>query len=194
MDPSTEPGTLPTHTTVGEPEPSPPGSALCQTESGGTVLLQLLEFKTSLLEVVEELHIRRDAETRFEDQISTLVLEKQELEWEKVKYQVSAELKDKEINNLKEGLKALQLLKYNLEKKSSELEQKLALQSRSKDSHLNQLREVEKRFGVLSRQCAAVKQAHEKLEQNEFTVKRSSGACTDKDVAMKRSPGSAAIV
>lgn len=33
--------------------------ALCQTESGGTILLQLLEFKTHLLEAVEELHIRR---------------------------------------------------------------------------------------------------------------------------------------
>ncbi|XP_027128138.1 coiled-coil domain-containing protein 73 isoform X2 [Larimichthys crocea] len=211
MDLSTEPGTLPTHTTVGRPEPSPPSSARCQTESGGTILLQLLEFKTRLLEVVEELHIRRDAETRFEDQISTLVLEKQELEWEKEslqhqaetmskqhtesltsvkkqfqakirnieeekgKYQVSAELKDKEINNLKEELKALQLLKYNLEKKSSELEQKLALQSRSKDSHLNQLGEVEKRFGALSRQCAAVKQAHEKLEQNvDEAIKRNT--------------------
>ncbi|KAE8277284.1 Coiled-coil domain-containing protein 73 [Larimichthys crocea] len=211
MDLSTEPGTLPTHTTVGRPEPSPPSSARCQTESGGTILLQLLEFKTRLLEVVEELHIRRDAETRFEDQISTLVLEKQELEWEKEslqhqaetmskqhtesltsvkkqfqakirnieeekgKYQVSAELKDKEINNLKEELKALQLLKYNLEKKSSELEQKLALQSRSKDSHLNQLGEVEKRFAALSRQCAAVKQAHEKLEQNvDEAIKRNT--------------------
>lgn len=45
-------------------------------------------------------------------------------------------------------------------------EQKLVLQSRSKDSHLNQLGEVEKRFSALSRQCAMVKQAHEKLEQN----------------------------
>nr|XP_046250480.1 coiled-coil domain-containing protein 73-like isoform X2 [Scatophagus argus] len=205
MDLSADSGTLPTHTTVGESvleqEPSLP-SAQCQTESGGTLLLQLLEFKTHLLEAVEELHIRRDAETRFEDQISKLVLEKQELEWEKEslqhqtetmakqhtqslsnvkqqfqaiirsieeekgKYHVSAELKDIEINNLKEELKSLQLLKYNLEKKTSELEQKLALQSRSKDSHLKQLGEVEKRFIVLSRQCAMVKQAHEKLEQN----------------------------
>ncbi len=45
-------------------------------------------------------------------------------------------------------------------------EQKLALQSRSKDSHLNQLGEVEKRFSALSRQCAMVKQAHDKLQQN----------------------------
>ncbi|XP_034734215.1 sporulation-specific protein 15-like isoform X2 [Etheostoma cragini] len=205
MDLSADSGTLPTHTTLGGPvleqELSLP-NARCQAESGGTILLQLLEFKTHLLEAVEELHIRRDAETRFEDQINKLALEKQELDWEKEslqhqietvanqhteslinvkeqlqakirnieeekgKYQVSAELKDKEINNLKEELKTLQLLKYNLEKKSSELEQKLALQNRSKDSHLNQLGEVEKRFSALSRQCAMVKHAHEKLEQN----------------------------
>lgn len=42
-----------------------------------------LEFKTSLLEVVEELHICRAAESRYEEQISKLVLEKQELEWQK---------------------------------------------------------------------------------------------------------------
>ncbi|XP_062245631.1 coiled-coil domain-containing protein 73-like [Platichthys flesus] len=194
-------------------------STSCQREGGRTILLQLLEFKTHLLEAVEELHIRKDAETHFEDQISKLVLEKQELEWEreslqhqietgvtqhtesltsvkkqfqdkirnveeeKGKYQVSAELKDKEINNLKEELRSLQLLKFNLEKKSKELvrknlpltqtvdrglvgEQKLSLQSRSKDSHLNQLGEVEKRFSALSRQCAMVKKGHETLQQN----------------------------
>ncbi|XP_047452661.1 coiled-coil domain-containing protein 73-like [Mugil cephalus] len=202
---SSDSGILPTHTSsresASEEEPSL-SNTHGQTESGGTVILQLLEFKSHLLEAVEELHIRRDAETRFEDQISKLVLEKQELEWEKEslqhqietvsnqhteslasfkkqfqaklrnseeekgKYQVTAELKDKEINNLKEELKSLQLLKYNLEKRSSELEQKLALQSRSKDSHLNQLGEVEKRFSALSRQCTVIKQAHEKLEQN----------------------------
>lgn len=45
-------------------------------------------------------------------------------------------------------------------------EQKLALQSRTKENHLNQLAEVEKRFSLLSKQCALVKQAHDKLEQN----------------------------
>ncbi len=33
--------------------------ACCETESGGTILLQLFEFKSHLLECVEELHIRR---------------------------------------------------------------------------------------------------------------------------------------
>lgn len=45
-------------------------------------------------------------------------------------------------------------------------EQKLALQSRTKDGHLSQLGEVEKRFSALSRQCAMVKRAHDNLEQN----------------------------
>ncbi|KAK7891980.1 hypothetical protein WMY93_023943 [Mugilogobius chulae] len=174
----------------------------CLSQHDGNILLQLLDFKAHLLEVVEELHIRRDAEERFEEQISKFVLEKQELEWEKEslqrqiesdknmfaetcskankqfqtkiraveeeksRYQASAEQKDKDIHNLKEELKSLQLTKYNLEKKSSELEQKLALQSRSKDTCLNQLSDVEKRFIALTRQCSMVKQAHGKLEQN----------------------------
>ncbi|XP_036001005.1 coiled-coil domain-containing protein 73 [Fundulus heteroclitus] len=205
MNPKTDCGTAPPFADLDDPAVEQElflSSSRSQTEGGAPILLQLLEFKTHLQEVVEELHIRRDAETRFEDEISKLVLEKQELEWEKEslqhqietmtkqhteslgsvkktfqvklqhteeekgKYQVSAELKDKEINNLKEELKSLQLLKYNLEKKSSELEQKLALQSRTKDNHLKQLAEVEKRFSALSKQCAMVKQAHDKLEQN----------------------------
>ncbi|KAM4554441.1 coiled-coil domain-containing protein 73 [Fundulus diaphanus] len=205
MNPKTDCGTAPPFSAFDDPALEQElflSSSRSQTEGGAPILLQLLEFKTHLQEVVEELHIRRDAETRFEDEISKLVLEKQELEWEKEslqhqidtmtkqhteslgsvkkrfqvklqhteeekgKYQVSAELKDKEINNLKEELKSLQLLKYNLEKKSSELEQKLALQSRTKDNHLKQLAEVEKRFSALSKQCAMVKQAHDTLEQN----------------------------
>ncbi|XP_020312164.1 coiled-coil domain-containing protein 73 [Oncorhynchus kisutch] len=172
-----------------------------ETDSG-IISLQVLEFKTILHEAVEELHIHREAEIRYEEQISKLVLEKQELEWQKEslqhqidnmanqhteslanvkkqfqskirgvegergKHQLTAELKDKEINSLKEELKLFQLFKYSLEKKLSELEKKLQLQTQTKDSHLKQLGEVEKRFGALSKQCAMVKQAHEKLEQN----------------------------
>uniref|UniRef100_A0A8B9KQJ4 Uncharacterized protein n=1 Tax=Astyanax mexicanus TaxID=7994 RepID=A0A8B9KQJ4_ASTMX len=75
----------------------------------------------------------QDAEIRYEAQICKLVLEKQELEWQKEslqrqvdrmtnehseslatvkkqgKHQLSAELKDKEITSLKEELKLLQV-------------------------------------------------------------------------------------
>ncbi|ROL51600.1 Coiled-coil domain-containing protein 73 [Anabarilius grahami] len=132
-------------------QPKTPNIAI--ENDGRTISVQVLEFKTSLLEAVEELHIHRDAETRHEEQICKLVVEKQELEWHKGKNQLAAELKDKEIISLKEELKLLQ-------------EQKLQLQTQTKDSHLNQLGEVERRFAAISRQCAMVKQAHEKLEQN----------------------------
>uniref|UniRef100_A0AAV2KYY7 Coiled-coil domain-containing protein 73 n=1 Tax=Knipowitschia caucasica TaxID=637954 RepID=A0AAV2KYY7_KNICA len=181
---------LPCGLTAAGPECEHGPPDLCLPQSEENVSLQLLEFKAHLLELIEELHIRRDAEERFEEQRNKIVLEKQELEWEKKslqhqieseknhyaeslskankqnKYQVNSEQKDKDIQNLKEELKSLQLTKYNLEKKSSELEQKLTLQSRSKDSRLNQLSDVEKRFSALSRQCSMVKQAHGKLEQN----------------------------
>ncbi|XP_016339238.1 coiled-coil domain-containing protein 73 [Sinocyclocheilus anshuiensis] len=88
------------------------------------------------------------------------------IEGEKGKNQLAAERKDKEIISLKEELKQLQLLRYSSEKKLGELEQKLQLQTQTKDSHLNQLGEVERHFAVISRQCAMVKQAHDKLEQN----------------------------
>ncbi|KAI4892689.1 hypothetical protein NFI96_016008 [Prochilodus magdalenae] len=200
-------------------------SEVIHEPDSGIISVQLLEFKTSLLEAVEELHIHRDAENRYEAQTCQLVLEKQELEWqkcspanqsgeliyiheftnkeslqsqidrmtkehseslaavkkqfqtqirglegEKGKHQLSAELKDKEITSLKEELKLLQVnLHSNIfhyERKKCVQEQKLQLQIQVKDRHLNQLGEVEKRFGAIMRQCAVVKQAHEKLEQN----------------------------
>ncbi|KAM9816296.1 coiled-coil domain-containing protein 73 isoform 2-T2 [Syngnathus typhle] len=205
MDHGTDSGVPSPSTIVGvavTPQERPRLNTPCQSESGGTMLLQLLGFKTHLLEAVQELHIRREATARLEIQISKVVLEKQEIEWEKDalqrqietatkqhaeslinvkkqlqakirnmeedkgKYQFISELKEKEISNLKEELKSLQLLKYNFEKKSNELEQKQALQNRSKDSQLIQIGEVEKRFGTLSRQCATLKKAHEQLGQN----------------------------
>ncbi|XP_051917979.1 uncharacterized protein LOC127598286 isoform X2 [Hippocampus zosterae] len=218
MDHSTDSGVLSPSTIVGVSPRRPLLKTPCQSESGGTILLQVLEFKTHLLEAVEELHIRRESEARFENQMGKVVMEKQEMEWEKDslqhqietatkqhadslinvkkqlqakirnteeekgKYQVISELKEKEISTLKEELKSLQLLKYNFEKKSNELEQKQALQVRSKDSHLIQMGEIEKRFGVLSRQCATLKKAHEQLEQNvEEAIRRNKKLATSNE-------------
>ncbi|XP_043562334.1 coiled-coil domain-containing protein 73-like [Chiloscyllium plagiosum] len=64
-------------------------SELCTTynfqnsDTAGLRSVQQLEFKTSLLEAVEELRFRRAAESRYEDQIRNLAVEKQELEWQK---------------------------------------------------------------------------------------------------------------
>uniref|UniRef100_A0A8B9IWI7 Coiled-coil domain containing 73 n=1 Tax=Amazona collaria TaxID=241587 RepID=A0A8B9IWI7_9PSIT len=104
-----------------------------QSPSETLLSIRLLDFKTSLLEAIEELRIRRETEINYEDQISKIVVEKQELEWQKEtlqhqmdalqqqnkeamavlkkqgKYQLAVETKEKEIDGLKEALKALQV-------------------------------------------------------------------------------------
>lgn len=45
-------------------------------------------------------------------------------------------------------------------------EQKVELQTQSKDSYLKQLGEVEQRFGTVSRQTTVLKQAHDRLQEN----------------------------
>ncbi|NXC72718.1 CCD73 protein, partial [Anhinga anhinga] len=54
-----------------------------QSPSETLLSIQLLDFKTSLLEAIEELRIRRETEINYEDQLSKIVVEKQELEWQK---------------------------------------------------------------------------------------------------------------
>uniref|UniRef100_A0A8B9VGM1 Coiled-coil domain containing 73 n=1 Tax=Anas zonorhyncha TaxID=75864 RepID=A0A8B9VGM1_9AVES len=107
-----------------------------QSPSETLISIRLLDFKTSLLEAIEELRIRRETEINYEDQISKIVVEKQELEWQKEtlqhqtdilqqqnkeamaafkkqgKYQLAVETKEKEIDGLKETLKTLQVTCY----------------------------------------------------------------------------------
>uniref|UniRef100_A0A8D0FNJ6 Coiled-coil domain containing 73 n=1 Tax=Strix occidentalis caurina TaxID=311401 RepID=A0A8D0FNJ6_STROC len=107
-----------------------------QSPSETLLSIRLLDFKTSLLEAIEELRIRRETEINYEEQISKIVVEKQELEWQKEtlqhqtdtlrqqnkeamasfkkqgKYQLAVETKEKEIDGLKEALKALQVNYY----------------------------------------------------------------------------------
>uniref|UniRef100_A0A8D0BBH9 Uncharacterized protein n=1 Tax=Salvator merianae TaxID=96440 RepID=A0A8D0BBH9_SALMN len=92
-----------------------------QNSSEAWLSIQLLDFKTSFLEVLEELRMRRDAEIHYEEQMNKSVIEKQELEWQKFsllikddgfllkgKYRLAEELKEKEMEGLKETLKTSQ--------------------------------------------------------------------------------------
>uniref|UniRef100_G3T452 Coiled-coil domain containing 73 n=1 Tax=Loxodonta africana TaxID=9785 RepID=G3T452_LOXAF len=164
--------------------------------------IQLLDFKTSLLEALEELRMRREAETQYEEHIGKIIVETQELKWqketlqnqketlakqheeamavfkkqlqmkmcaleeEKGKYQLATEIKEKEIEGLKETLKALQVSKYSLQKKLSEMEQKVQLHFLAKEDHHKQLNEIEKYYAIITGQFGLVKENHEKLERN----------------------------
>ncbi|XP_027437352.2 coiled-coil domain-containing protein 73 isoform X5 [Zalophus californianus] len=137
-----------------------------QSSSETMFSIQLLDFKTSLLEALEELRMRREAETQYEEQIGKIIVETQELKWQKGKYQLATEIKEKEIEGLKETLKALQVSKYSLQKKVSEMEQKVQLHLLAKEDHQKQLNEIEKYYGMITGQFGLVKENHEKLEQN----------------------------
>ncbi|XP_067152294.1 coiled-coil domain-containing protein 73 isoform X1 [Apteryx mantelli] len=149
-----------------------------QSPSETLLSIQLLDFKTSLLEAIEELRIRREAEIHYEDQISKIVVEKQELEWQKLqtrvfameeekgKYQLAVETKEKEIDGLKEALKALQISKYALQKKLNEMDQKLQMHLTAKGEHHKKLNEVEKCYATIVYQFGIVKGIHGKLEHS----------------------------
>ncbi|NXI47115.1 CCD73 protein, partial [Galbula dea] len=173
-----------------------------QSPSETLLSIRLLDFKTSLLEAIEELRIRRESENHYEDQISKIVVEKQELEWqketlqhhinalhqqnkeavaafkkqlqarmfameeEKGKYQLAVETKEKEIDGLKEALKALQISKYTLQKKLNEMDQKLQMHLTAKEEHHKKLNEVEKCYATIASQFGIVKGVHGKLEHS----------------------------
>ncbi|XP_023095501.2 coiled-coil domain-containing protein 73 isoform X1 [Felis catus] len=173
-----------------------------QSSSETMFSIQLLDFKTSLLEALEELRMRRETETQYEEQIGKIIVETQELKWqketlqnqketlakqhkeamaafkkqlkmkmcaleeEKGKYQLATEIKEKEIEGLKETLKALQVSKYSLQKKVSEMEQKVQLHLLAKEDHQKQLNEIEKYYATITGQFGLVKENHGKLEQN----------------------------
>ncbi|KFQ94206.1 Coiled-coil domain-containing protein 73, partial [Nipponia nippon] len=173
-----------------------------QSPSETLLSIRLLDFKTSLLEAIEELRIRRETEINYEDQISKIVVEKQELEWqketlqhqmdtlhqqnkeamaafkkqlqarmfameeEKGKYQLAVETKEKEIDGLKEALKALQISKYTLQKKLNEMDQKLQMHLTAKEEHHNKLNEVERCYATIACQFGIIKGVHGKLEHS----------------------------
>ncbi|XP_037257554.1 coiled-coil domain-containing protein 73 [Falco rusticolus] len=173
-----------------------------QSPSETLLSIRLLDFKTSLLEAIEELRIRRETQINYEDQISKIVVEKQELEWqketlqhqtdtlhqqnkeamaafkkqlqarifameeEKGKYQLAVETKEKEIDGLKEALKALQISKYTLQKKLNEMDQKLQMHLTAKEEHHKKLNEVERCYATLACQFGIIKGVHGKLEHS----------------------------
>ncbi|KAM6174043.1 coiled-coil domain-containing protein 73 [Erethizon dorsatum] len=181
----------------------PSSSAFTLQSSSETIFsIQLLDFKTSLLEALEELRMRREAETQYEEQIGKIIVETQELKWqketlqnqkealvkqhkeamevlkkqlqmkmyaleeEKGKYQLATEIKEKEIEGLKETLKELQVSKYSLQKKVSEMEQKVQFHLLAKEDYHKQVNEIEKYYATITNQFGLVKENHIKLEQN----------------------------
>ncbi|XP_055405230.1 coiled-coil domain-containing protein 73 isoform X34 [Bubalus kerabau] len=91
-----------------------------QSSSETLFSIQLLDFKTNLLEALEELRMRREAETQYEEQIAKIIMETQELKWQKETLQNQ---KDTLAKQHKEAMAVFkkQVSKYSLQKKVSEM-------------------------------------------------------------------------
>ncbi|KAI4564509.1 hypothetical protein MJT46_010307 [Ovis ammon polii x Ovis aries] len=111
-----------------------------QSSSETLFSIQLLDFKTSFLEALEELRMRREAETQYEEQIAKIIMETQELKWQKLQMKMCALEEEKE--------------------------QKVQLHLLAKEDHQKQLNEIEKYYTIITGQFGLVKENHEKLEQN----------------------------
>ncbi|XP_048463310.1 coiled-coil domain-containing protein 73 [Rhincodon typus] len=108
------------------------------SDTTGLRSVQQLEFKTSLLEVVEELRIRRAAESRYEDQIRNLVVEKQELEWQKESLQHQCNVLSSQHEE------AMAVLKKQFQTRVNAVEEekgKFQLSTETKEREINRLKE-----------------------------------------------------
>ncbi|XP_078452986.1 coiled-coil domain-containing protein 73 isoform X4 [Lampetra planeri] len=161
-----------------------------------------LHFKTSLLEMVEELRMRRESEHHFEEKFNQMITEKQELEWqketlaskreslltehleeiskinkqfksklesleaEKNKFQFLSEAAEREVNILKDKIKAQNLSVHSLEKRLADQEQKLQLHMLGRERVVSQLSEVVNLHSSISKQCETYRQTQDMLERN----------------------------
>ncbi|KAI5936398.1 Coiled-coil domain-containing protein 73 [Manis javanica] len=148
-----------------------------QSSSETLVSIQLLDFRTNLLEALEELRMRREAETQYEEQIGKIIVETQELKWQKETLENQKETLAKQHKEamavfkkqLQVKMCALEeekVSKYSLQKKVYEMEQKVQLHLLAKEDHQKQLNEIEKYYATITGQFGLVKENHEKLEQN----------------------------
>ncbi|NXP56170.1 CCD73 protein, partial [Heliornis fulica] len=84
----------------------------------------------------------------------------------KGKYEIAVETKEKEIDGLKEALKALQISKYTLQKKLNEMDHKLQMHITAKEEHYKKMNEVERCYATIACQFGVIKGVHGKLEHS----------------------------
>uniref|UniRef100_A0A670HMG7 Coiled-coil domain containing 73 n=1 Tax=Podarcis muralis TaxID=64176 RepID=A0A670HMG7_PODMU len=135
-----------------------------QNSAEALISLQLSDFKTNFLEAVEELRMRRETESQYEEQISKFVVEVQELEWQKVMWLSFLHhliYKVKTSFNMKSLSLTIFFFSFSLTQ-----EQKLQLHVLAKEDHQKSLNEVEKCHTVITSQLRKIKDAHARLEQN----------------------------
>ncbi|XP_007497284.2 coiled-coil domain-containing protein 73 isoform X1 [Monodelphis domestica] len=122
-----------------------PTSYSLQSSSEPLFSIQVLEFKTSLLEALEELRMRREAEIQYEEQIQKIIVEKQELQWQKENLQHQKE------TLTKQHKEAMALFKKQLQTRMCAMEEEKGqyqIASEIKEKEIGGLKETLKELQV----------------------------------------------
>ncbi|XP_055405229.1 coiled-coil domain-containing protein 73 isoform X33 [Bubalus kerabau] len=115
-----------------------------QSSSETLFSIQLLDFKTNLLEALEELRMRREAETQYEEQIAKIIMETQELKWQKVsKYSLQKKVSEMGIII---SFQQLQQLLQQQTQANTEMEEKLKTLERDNELQREKVKENEEKF------------------------------------------------
>ncbi|XP_063145591.1 coiled-coil domain-containing protein 73 [Candoia aspera] len=123
-----------------------------QNSSEALLSIQLLDFKTTFLEAVEELRMRRDSENHYEKEISRHVAEKQDLVWQK-----------EAIDHEKEALKQQHVEAITTLKK--QFQAKMIVMEEEKGKHLLVVESKE-------REMEGLKETFKKLQISKYTLQK----------------------
>ncbi|XP_013400710.1 putative uncharacterized protein DDB_G0274535 [Lingula anatina] len=139
---------------------------------------EFLRFRNKLFEIMEELRIKRDEVTSEKTHLVSQHAEEMEvlqqknraslktLEEEKAKLKMHMHCNESEKKSLKDDVRVLKFMKYNLEKKTQEQERQLCLWRNTKDGSLAQIQELEKKTRMFTQDVKKVMEVQERLELN----------------------------
>uniref|UniRef100_A0A8C6S1W4 Coiled-coil domain-containing protein 73 n=1 Tax=Nannospalax galili TaxID=1026970 RepID=A0A8C6S1W4_NANGA len=133
-----------------------------QSSSGTMAFSQLLDFRTTLLEALEELQMRREAEHKYEEQISKIIMETQELKWQKETLQHQKEAL------VKQHKEEMEVFKKQLQMKMCALEEekgKFQLATEIKEKEIEGLKGTLKalqvsKYSLQKKVCEMVRKLH----------------------------------
>ncbi|XP_052832386.1 coiled-coil domain-containing protein 73 isoform X2 [Octopus bimaculoides] len=125
-----------------------------------------LNLQHTLLEIVEELKVRRKNDNEYEERMQDLRKTNLELSKNYEKFRLLYLSKEDEITALKEEIKNLQLENFGYQKQIKDQEQKIELQLMIADHHVKQMSQVESKFISINTHIQALGLSQKSLKEN----------------------------
>ncbi|XP_038052260.1 paramyosin-like isoform X2 [Patiria miniata] len=121
-------------------------------------------------DIKEEISKNTSLSEKHSQELSELKRQHEEkihqLQAEKTKLALAADTWEKEMKEVKDDIRSLQLTKYSLEKTIKDQDQRLQMQGSARSSHLSKMTELEALGQDVSKQCSVVAEQLKRLEVN----------------------------